>query len=151
MSKKNKAEEYEQLKLKNQICFPLYACSKEVIRHYKPFLDELNLTYTQYITMLVMWEEEEMSVKELGSRLCLDSGTLTPLLKSLEGKGFIKRTRSAADERVLLLTLTEDGASLKEKAATVPSKIAACTNLSSEEAAMLYKLLYKLLGQLEDT
>ena len=98
---------YDCLKLKNQICFPLYACSKEIIRRYKPFLDEVDLTYTQYITMMALWENESMNVRELGSCLFLDSGTLTPLLKKLENKGYIMRSRSKEDERNLIVTLTD--------------------------------------------
>ena len=99
-------DKYEVLKLKNQLCFPLYACSKEIVRMYKPFLDALDLTYTQYITMMVLWELKQVSVKELGERLYLDSGTLTPVLKKLEQKGYIKRERSKEDERMLVVTVT---------------------------------------------
>lgn len=136
------------LLLKNQICFPLYACSKEVVRQYKPFLDELDLTYTQYITMLVMWEHKKLNVKEIGSYLYLDSGTLTPLLKKLEDKGYIVRTRSKADERNLSVTLTKEGMALKEKAASIPDKLTSCVNFSQEDSKQLYELLYKLLDTL---
>lgn len=139
----------ETLKLANQICFPLYACSKEVVRQYKPYLDELDLTYTQYITMLVMWEHEELNVKEIGSYLYLDSGTLTPLLKKLEDKGYITRTRSKADERNLAVTLTEEGIALSEKAADIPKKVDANIRFSHEDSLKLYELLYKLLAHLE--
>lgn len=137
------------LLLKNQICFPLYACSKEVVRQYKPFLDELDLTYTQYITMLVMWEHKQLNVKEIGSYLYLDSGTLTPLLKKLEDKGYIVRTRSKADERNLSVTLTKEGIALREKAASIPDKLSSCVNFSQEDSLKLYELLYKLLASLE--
>ena len=100
---------YDALKIGNQLCFPLYACSREIIKRYKPFLDEIDLTYTQYIAMMVLWEQEQCSVKVLGQKLYLDSGTLTPVLKSLEQKGFIRRFRSESDERVLLVELTKDG------------------------------------------
>lgn len=140
---------FDALKLENQICFPLYACAKEVVRQYKPYLDELDLTYTQYITMLVMWEHEELNVKEIGSFLYLDSGTLTPLLKKLEDKGYITRTRSKADERNLSVALTEAGMALREKAVSIPEKLAGCISFSSEDSVQLYNLLYKLLGQLD--
>ena len=140
-------ERYEALKLKNQICFPLYAASKEVVKRYKPLLDEVDLTYTQYIAMLVLWEKETVSAKELGEALYLDSGTLTPVLKSLEQKGFLTRTRPASDERQLVATVTEKGWALRDKAATIPERmVASCVALSPDEAGTLYILLYKLLG-----
>jgi len=139
-------DKYEGLKLSNQLCFPLYAASREIIKKYRPFLDEIDLTYTQYIAMMVMWEEEKISVKEMGSRLFLDSGTLTPVLKSLEKKGLIRRYRWEDDERVLMLELTEEGRGLREKAVTIPERISSCVDLSAEEAMQLYGLLYKLLG-----
>ncbi|MBR6003652.1 MAG: MarR family transcriptional regulator, partial [Lachnospiraceae bacterium] len=110
------ADKYDSLKLENQLCFPLYACAKEVVKKYKPFLDELDITYTQYIAMMVMWEHKTMNVKELGEYLFLDSGTLTPLLKTLEKKGFVTRTRSKEDERNLVVSVTEAGFALREKA-----------------------------------
>ena len=133
---------YDVLKLENQICFPLYAASREVIKQYRPSLDALDLTYTQYITMMVMWEYEQISVKDLGKKLFLDSGTLTPVLKSLEAKGFITRKRSEEDERVLIAGLTKAGEELKERAVSVPESMAGCSKLSPEEGAELYKLLY---------
>ena len=136
---------YDALKIENQLCFPLYACSREIIKSYKPFLDEIDLTYTQYIAMMVLWEHKTMNVKAMGEILFLDSGTLTPVLKKLESKGFITRQRSAADERNLVVTITETGERLKEKAVTVPAEIAKCSNLEPEEAAMLYRILYKML------
>lgn len=139
-------DKYNALKLENQLCFPLYACSKEVVRRYKPYLDELDLTYTQYITMMVLWDKKSINVKDLGDRLFLDSGTLTPLLKKLENKGYISRERSKTDERNLIVTITDKGEALKEKAADVPVKMSQCVNLTKEEAAVLYKLLYKLLA-----
>lgn len=142
--------EYDGLKLDNQICFPLYACSREVIKKYRPHLDELNLTYTQYITMMVFWENRKINVKELGNKLFLDSGTLTPVLKSLEAKGFVRRYRSPEDERVLLVEITESGEALKERAVCVPEKVANCVKLDSEEAMVLYRTLYKILEQLEE-
>lgn len=137
---------YDALKLENQICFPLYAASKEVIKKYKPFLDELDITYTQYIAMMVLWEDKSINVKDLGNKLYLDSGTLTPVLKSLESKGFITRNRSKEDERVLIVELTEKGENLKKKAVKVPEQMSGCVSLDPEEAKMLYELLYKVLG-----
>ena len=136
------------LKLENQLCFPLYAASKEVVNRYKPFLDEIDLTYTQYIAMMVLWEHQCIGVKELGSYLYLDSGTLTPLLKRLEGKGFVARVRSSEDERAVNITLTETGEKLKEKAIAIPGQMGNCMPFTPEEAKTLYALLYKLLGQL---
>lgn len=133
------------LKLENQLCFPLYACSKEVIKKYKPFLDELDLTYTQYIAMLVLWEENEINVKSLGEKLFLDSGTLTPLLKKLEEKEYIKRNRLETDERNLIISITQKGKDLKLKAKDIPTEVGKCVNLTSDEAIQLYKLLYKVL------
>lgn len=139
-------DKYDSLKIENQLCFPLYACSKEIIRQYKPFLDAIDLTYTQYITMMILWEEKALTVKELGARLYLDSGTLTPLLKKLETKGFIERKRSEKDERSLNVSITQTGENLKEMALEVPKQMACCIKLSPDEAKQLYGLLYKLLG-----
>ena len=141
---------YDGLKLGNQICFPLYACSKEIIRKYKPYLDKLNLTYTQYIVMMVLWEHESTSVKELGNLLYLDSGTLTPVLKKLESKGYIQRRRSTKDERSLIVTITEMGMALRDQAVDVPAGMASCVSLEPEEAKTLYRLLYKVIGSLSD-
>ncbi len=141
-------EGYEQLKLENQLCFPLYAAAKEVVRKYKPFLDELDLTYTQYITMMVLWENESMNVKELGSKLYLDSGTLTPLLKKLESKGYITRCRCKEDERNLIIQITKKGDALKEKAVHIPKEMTEkWINISEEEIKVMYHALYKLLSQ----
>lgn len=140
---------YDELKLQNQLCFPLYACSREMIRLYKPYLDELELTYTQYISMMVLWERKSVTVKELGNALYLDSGTLTPLLKKLEGKGLLTRKRSTADERNLIVTITEQGEALKEKALSVPHSMAACVNLTREETMTMYRLLYKMLSYVD--
>lgn len=136
------------LKLENQLCFPLYACSKEIIKKYKPVLDKIDLTYTQYITMMVMWDEKEINVKSLGERLYLDSGTLTPLLKKLESKGYITRTRNKDDERNLNIKLTKLGMDLKEKAKAIPQEVGKCINLSKEETLELYNILYKILGNI---
>ncbi len=145
MDKIEDATKYDALKLENQLCFPLYACSREIIKQYKPYLDEIDLTYTQYIAMMVLWEKKAVTVKELGNALFLDSGTLTPLLKKMEAKGLIHRQRSAEDERSLIVSLTEEGEALKEQALAVPYKMAQCTGLAPEEAAQLYQLLYKML------
>ena len=138
---------YDVLKLENQLCFPLYACAREVVKKYKPLLDEIGLTYTQYIAMMVLWEKKSMNVKYIGEYLHLDSGTLTPLLKKLESNGFVSRTRSEQDERNLIVTITEKGERLKDKAAQIPLKLASCLNLSPEETKTLYCLLYKMLGE----
>ncbi|MBQ9383741.1 MAG: MarR family transcriptional regulator [Ruminiclostridium sp.] len=137
---------YEMLRLGNQLCFPLYACSREIVKKYNPLLAELGITYTQYIVMLVMWEERRISVKELGAKLYLDSGTLTPVLKSLAAKGFVTRERSAEDERVLIIELTAEGEALKERAVEIPPKIGCCVQLTGDEAVELHRLLYKVLG-----
>lgn len=142
-------DKYNSLKLENQMCFPLYACSKEIVRHYRPYLDKLNLTYTQYIVMLVLWEENEINVKDLGERLFLDSGTLTPLLKSLESKGYIKRERLSTDERVVILKITNEGLKLRDDALDVPKDMSNCIKITKEEAEFLYRILYKILGGLE--
>ena len=141
-------KKYDALKLENQICFPLYACAKEIVRKYKPFLDEIDLTYTQYITMMVLWDKKQMNVKTLGEYLYLDSGTLTPVLKKLEAKNFIRRSRDKENERNLCVSITDEGEMLKEKAAGIPDKISHCVNLTKEEAEQLYRLLYKTLGDL---
>lgn len=139
--------ERDVLKLENQLCFPLYAAARTVEKRYYKLLSEIDLTYTQYITMMVLWEEKEISVKALGERLFLDSGTLTPVLKSLEKKGFVKRERSKTDERVVMVSATKQGENLRKKAEDIPTKIAACFNLKEEEAVTLYKLLYKVLDK----
>ena len=136
---------YDALKLENQLCFPLYAAAREVVKRYRPYLDELDLTYTQYITMMVMWEQKEITVKALGEKLFLDSGTMTPVLKSLETKGYVVRKRSTTDERSVSVFLTDSGETLKERAVEVPAKVAGCVGLEPEEAIQLYGLLYKIL------
>ena len=144
-------KKYDVLKLENQLCFPLYAASREIIKQYRPHLDGLGLTYTQYVTMMVFWEHKKLSVKELGKKLFLDSGTLTPVLKSLEAKGFVKRYRSKEDERVLTVEITDKGLALKDKAVFIPSALAGCIPLEPQEAAQLYQLLYKVLASAEET
>ncbi len=143
-------ENYPELRLENQLCFPLYACAKEVVHAYKPFLDKLDLTYTQYIAMMVLWEKKACNVKELGEMLYLNSGTLTPLLKKLESKGYIERKRSINDERILNISLTDKGQELQKEALFVPMSVGSCIKLSAEEAKTLYMLLYKVLGLLKN-
>ncbi|MCH5262917.1 MAG: MarR family transcriptional regulator [Lachnospiraceae bacterium] len=143
-------DRYDTLKLENQLCFPLYAASREVIKHYHPYLTQLGLTYTQYIAMMVLWADRKISVKELGRKLFLDSGTLTPVLKSLEEKGYVNRRRSTEDERVLIVEITESGEALKERAVSIPEKIAGCVKLDTEEAMQLYQLLYKVLAVMSE-
>ena len=141
------AQEYEQLLLKNQLCFPLYACSRKIVNAYTPYLKPLGLTYTQYIVFMVLWEKEEVNVGQLGSTLHLDAGTLTPLLKHLEKDGYITRERSKSDERVTEIKITDKGNELKEKCKDIPLNLASKnTDLSKEEAEQLYRLLYKYLG-----
>lgn len=142
-------DKFDVLKLENQLCFPLYACAKEVVKQYKPFLNEIDLTYTQYITMLVMWERKELNVKELGDYLFLDSGTLTPVLKKLESKGYILRNRAKEDERNLQIVLTEKGENLKQKAVEIHGQIGNCIKLNEQDAKDLYRLLYKVLAAVE--
>lgn len=139
----------ESLKLENQLCFPIYLTSKEIIKRYTPYLDEVNLTYTQYIVMLYLWEYGNSTLKEIGKKLILESGTLTPLLKKLELKGFILRKKSESDERNLDIILTSKGLKLKEKVVDIPFKIGKCLDLTDEEAVNLYNSLYKILGNLE--
>ncbi len=145
MTNENK---YAALTLENQLCFPLYAASREVVKRYRPYLEPLGLTYTQYIAMMVFWELKQCSVKELGEKLYLDSGTLTPVLKSLEAKGFVRRYRSTEDERVLLVEVTPEGEALRDKALEVPTKVGGCLRFSEQEAKELHRLLYRLLGTL---
>ena len=137
----------DALKLDNQLCFPLYAASREIIKLYHEPLSRIGLTYTQYITMMVLWEEKRISVKALGTRLFLDSGTLTPLLKTLGKQGYITRSRSEEDERVLIVELTKEGAELKKKAANIPMEIGQCIRLSADDAKELYRLLYLILNR----
>ena len=137
--------EYDNLKLENQLCFPLYACAKEIVRRYNPLLDQLDLTYTQYIVMMVLWDKKQINVKQLGEQLYLDSGTLTPLLKKLESKGYISRKRQKEDERNVIISIEQKGIELKKKAKDIPEEVGKCVNLTKEEAMFLYKILYKIL------
>ena len=140
----------KELKLVNQLCFPLYVASKEVIKKYRPLLEGLDLTYTQYITMMVLWEKKELNVKTLGNILLLDSGTLTPLLRKLETKGYINRIRNEEDERNLVITITEKGEELKGQVKGIPTEVSKCINLTHDEAYTLYRLLYKVIMGLEE-
>ncbi|WP_274572205.1 MarR family winged helix-turn-helix transcriptional regulator [Neisseria leonii] len=135
---------YEQLKLCNQLCFPLYAISKQITRRYTPFLDKLDLTYPQYLVMLVLWEFGEMSVGEIGEKLHLDSGTLTPLLKRLQSKGLIERVRSKDDERSVKISLTNQGRALEHQAVDVPNQVSDCLNLTADEVELLQKIASRL-------
>ena len=135
----------ECLRLENQICFPMYVASKEIVRRYIPLLSALDLTYTQYITLLALWEKDHITVKELGEKLYLDSGTLTPLLNKLEKKGYIIKNKSDKDGRELVVIVTDEGLKLKQKALDIPPEIAKCVNLKKEEAIVFYQLLRKVL------
>ena len=141
--------EFDPLKLENQLCFPLYAFAKEIVKLYKPFLDEINLTYTQYITMMVLWEHTTLTVKELGKHLYLDSGTLTPLLKKLEKEGLVSRLRSAEDEREVNVALTDKGTLLRKKAELIPAKMSSCINLPSGDLLKLHEIIHNMLQQIE--
>lgn len=140
-------KKYEALRLQNQLCFPLYAASREIVKKYTPYLEKLDLTYTQYITMMVLWEEQKISVKALGEKLFLDSGTMTPVLKVLERKGLVSRARSKDDERVMIVSVTQQGMLLREQALAIPAAIGGCIHIEPEEAAELYQILYKILGR----
>ena len=140
---------YDSLKLDSQICFPLYACAKEVVRQYRKPLEELNLTYTQYIVMMVLWEHGIMTQKELGEHVKLDSGTLAPLLKRLEKQGLVNRKRPEYNENTLLISLTEEGRALKDDALSVPKMMKDCTGLSVEECSILRGLLDKALAHMD--
>ena len=140
------AQEYEQLLLKNQLCFPMYACGRRIVAAYTPYLKPLGLTYTQYVVFMVLWEKETVNVGQLGSILHLDAGTLTPLLKHLEKDGYITRARSKEDERVTNISITEKGNEMKEKCKVIPLQLASAgSSLTKNEVEQLYKLLYKYL------
>lgn len=137
----------DPLNLNNQLCFSFYVCSKEIIRRYRPFLEPLGLTYTAYIALLALWEEDEVTVKSLGERLYLDSGTLTPLLKKMASEGFLTRERGR-DERTVTIRLTEKGKALKKKAVTIPEKMACSLGLDVIKAGALLHLLHEMMGNL---
>lgn len=145
MNKKTENNKYEQLKLKNQLCFPLYAASRQIVNLYTPVLKPLGITYTQYIVFMVLWEQDGITMSELGSKLYLNNGTLTPLIKKMEQDGFISRKRDPNDERIVRLYLTEKGLSFREKAVDIPYQVGACVNIGKTEADALYKLLYSIL------
>ena len=140
---------YEALRLRNHLCFPLYLASKEITRKYQPMLDKLDLTYTQYIVMMYLWEQGRGSAKDLSRALLLDPSTLTPILKKLEQKGYVTRARDPEDERSLIITLTDRGAALKDAALTVPEQMGGCIGLSEDEAAQLGALIHKVLTNIE--
>ncbi|MBQ9015315.1 MAG: MarR family transcriptional regulator [Firmicutes bacterium] len=143
------AKNYDQLKLENQLCFPLYACARQVIGSYTPYLKKLGITYTQYIVFMVLWEQDGIPVGTLGAKLHLDNGTLTPLLKKMETAGFVTRTRSREDERVVIVTLTDKGWAMRDQAADVPMQVGSCISMDPEEAQTLYRLLYKIIDQID--
>ncbi|MDO4891231.1 MAG: MarR family transcriptional regulator [Coriobacteriaceae bacterium] len=144
------SDKYASLRLESQLCFPLYAASKEIVRRYKPLLDPLDLTYTQYITMMALWEHEQMSVSELGECLYLNSATLTPVLKRLEAKGFITRKRSLEDERSVIVGITDEGRKLQDQALSVPVQMGSCVRMDPQEAYALKQLLDKLLASFDE-
>lgn len=144
------SKKYDSLKLSNQVCFPLYACSKELVSQYTPYLKKLGLTYTQYIVMMVMWESVSISSRDLAAKVHLDYGTLTPVLKKLESTGYITRKRDPEDERLLILGLTDKGEAIKDEALKIPPCIASCVGLNEEEFKMLYILTYKALNNMEN-
>ena len=137
---------HETMKLSNQLCFPLYAAARSVTGLYTPWLKPLGLTYTQYIVFLVLWEKDGITVTEIGEKLMLDNGTLSPLLKKMERAGYLERRRCRTDDRVVEVTLTDKGRKLQEEAKEIPQKVANCIDLSPEKAQQLYTLLYELLG-----
>ncbi len=145
-----KSKKYDSLKLSNQVCFPLYACSKELVSQYTPYLKKIGLTYTQYIVMMVMWESVSISSRDLAAKVHLDYGTLTPVLKKLESTGYITRKRDPEDERLLILGLTDKGEAVKDEALKIPPCIASCVGLNEEEFKMLYILTYKALNNMEN-
>mgnify|MGYP003440938085 CR=1 FL=1 len=147
---RNMDDKYACLKLENQLCFPLYAASREILRKYTPLLKKLDLTYTQYIVMMVMWEEKKLTISSLGKKLFLDTGTLSPLLKSMEAKGLISRCREKEDERVVNIKITKKGEELKDMALEVPEKMFSCIQLPEKDATDLYRILYNILAQSND-
>ena len=142
--------EKESMKLENQLCFPLYAAARYVTGLYTPWLKPLGLTYTQYIVFLVLWEKDHVTVSEIGERLMLDNGTLSPLLKKMEQAGYIQRLRCRKDDRVVEIALTEKGMAMQEQAKDVPGQVAGCVSLGPEKAVTLYSLLYELLEHQKD-
>ncbi|MDD6154953.1 MAG: MarR family transcriptional regulator [Eubacteriales bacterium] len=149
---KVKNDRYEALKLENQLCFPLYAASRAVVKAYTPLLKPLGLTYTQYIVLMALWENDGQKVGDLCKKLYLDNGTLTPLLKKMERSGLIVRTRAAADERVVMISLTYDGWAMRDKCVDIPKNMACqCrSGMDSKEAKNFYQDLYRLLDALSE-
>lgn len=145
-----RSKKYDALKLSNQVCFPLYACSKELVSQYTPYLKKIGITYTQYIVMMVLWEHGSVSSRELADKVHLDYGTLTPVLKKLESIGYLTRTRDPEDERLLIVSITDKGDAVKDEALKIPSCIASCVGLNEEEFKMLYILTYKALNNMEN-
>lgn len=145
-----RSKKYDALKLSNQVCFPLYACSKELVSQYTPYLKKIGITYTQYIVMMVLWEHGSVSSRELADKVHLDYGTLTPVLKKLESIGYLTRTRDPEDERLLIVSVTDKGDAVKDEALKIPSCIASCVGLNEEEFKMLYILAYKALNNMEN-
>jgi DNA-binding MarR family transcriptional regulator len=143
-------DRYEAVRLKNQLCFPIYLCAKEITRRYGTLLEKLGLTYTQYVVMMFFWEKKQSNVKELGKTLMLDPSTLTPILRKLEEKGFLTRTRSHDDERSLTVALTEEGAALADAALPIREEMQRCMGLSGEESEALYRLIAKVLSNVEN-
>lgn len=142
-------KKYDSLLLKNQLCFPIYLCSKEIVRKYNSLLNKINLTYTQYVVMMFFWEKKKSNVKDISKTLLIDSSTLTPLLRKLEEKGFINRCKSKVDERSLDVIITKKGLDLRDKALSIPVEIGQCLNMPEEEVKMLYSLIYKALINVE--
>lgn len=147
MAQRSAYDSDEALKLENQLCFPLYAASRKIVSAYTPYLKPLGITYTQYITFLVLWEEDGLFVGDICARLHLDNGTLTPLLKKMEKQGFVVRRRDETDERKVRVFLTDEGRAMKERVRDIPRKVGSCVDLDTEEARTLYRLLYKLLDE----
>lgn len=136
----------EKLKLENQLCFPMYVCAKEIVRRYTPLLEPFGMTYTQYIAMMVLWEHKQITVRDIGKLLFLDSGTLTPMLKKMERNGWLSRVRSKEDERMVIVSITEQGEALQERLSHIPTQMMAqCVKLNTDEAFQLYKLLTKMI------
>ena len=140
-------KEYECMRLDQQLCFPLYAAARKVTGYYTPYLKKTGLTYTQYIVLLVLWEKDSVPVSQIGERLYLDSGTLTPLLKKMEEKGWVKRTRSKEDERVVMISLTKEGKDLQKRCKDIPDSVGKCIRLNKEDAENLYRILYQILKE----
>lgn len=147
MAQRSAYDSDEALKLENQLCFPLYAASRKIVSAYTPYLKPLGITYTQYITFMVLWEENGLFVGDICARLHLDNGTLTPLLKKMEKQGFVVRRRDETDERKVRVFLTDEGRAMKERVRDIPRKVGSCVDLNTEEARTLYRLLYKLLDE----